>query len=175
MKKIFLIWMALNSFTALGNPLGGNPTDGYCQTVDGSACGWGGKGSSQRNVINIPTRWGAIYYNAANRAIGISENNTEGYRSANKEALENCIKAGGGKNPISRKGQGCHMVTEYRNSCAAIAVGGEIGKGRVAGIGGHDYVEGAEKEAIEVCERGKPFKCEIKYSGCSRHPDYLRY
>ena len=175
MKKIFLIWMALNSFTALGNPLGGNPTDGYCQTFDGSACGWGGKGSSQRNVINIPTRWGAIYYNAANRAIGISENNTEGYRSANKEALENCIKAGGGKNPISRKGQGCHMVTEYRNSCAAIAVGGEIGKGRVAGIGGHDYVEGAEKEAIEVCEKGKPFKCEIKYSGCSRHPDYLRY
>ena len=175
MKKIFLIWMALNSFTALGNPLGGNPTDGYCQTVDGSACGWGRKGSSQRDVINIPTRWGAIYYNAANRAIGISENNTEGYRSANKEALENCIKAGGGKNPISRKGQGCHMVTEYRNSCAAIAVGGEIGKGRVAGIGGHDYVEGAEKEAIEVCEKGKPFKCEIKYSGCSRHPDYLRY
>ena len=104
MKKIFLVLMALNSFTALGNPLGGNPTDGYCQTVDGSACGWGRKGSSQRNVINIPTRWGAIYYNAANRAIGISENNTEGYRSANKEALANCIKAGGGKNPISRKG-----------------------------------------------------------------------
>ena len=176
MKKLFLSFsiMVISSFS-LSTPLGGNPTNGYCQTVDGNACGWGGNDSPQRRVINIPTRWGAIYYNAANRAIGISENNTEGYRSANKEALANCIKAGGGKNPISRKGQGCHMVTEYRNSCAAIAVGGEIGKGRVAGIGGQDYVEGPEKEAIEVCERGKPFKCEIKYSGCSRHPDYLRY
>ena len=88
MKKIFLIWMALNSFTALGNPLGGNPTDGYCQTVDGSACGWGGGSSSSRRVYKVPNRWGAIYFNPVNRAVGYSENNTEGFRSANKEALE---------------------------------------------------------------------------------------
>ena len=180
MKKIFLMLLAMqvspfvlaDGLNAINDPVM-NPC---IQRPDLAGCGGNNQSGGQaRRVINIPTRWGAIYYNAANRAIGISENNTEGYRSANKEALENCIKAGGGKNPISRKGQGCHMVTEYRNSCAAIAVGGEIGKGRVAGIGGHDYVEGAEKEAIEVCEKGKPFKCEIKYSGCSRHPDYLRY
>ena len=69
MKKIFLILMALNSFTALGNPLGGNPTDGYCQTVDGSACGWGGGSSSSRRVYKVPNRWGAIYVNPANAAI----------------------------------------------------------------------------------------------------------
>lgn len=172
MKKIFLIWMALNSFTALGNPLGGNPTDGYCQTVDGSACGWGGGSSSSRRVYKVPNRWGAIYYNAANRAVGYSENNTEGEESARREALASCIKAGGGKNPISRKGQGCHMLSEYRNSCGAIAIGGEIGKGRASGKSGYDYVKDAEKAAIEDCEDGKPFKCTIRYSGCSRHPDY---
>ena len=172
MKKIFLILMALNSFTALGNPLGGNPTDGYCQTVDGSACGWGGGSSSSRRVYKVPNRWGAIYYNAANRAVGYSENNTEGEESARREALASCIKAGGGKNPISRKGQGCHMLSEYRNSCGAIAIGGEIGKGRASGKSGYDYVKDAEKAAIEDCEDGKPFKCTIRYSGCSRHPDY---
>ena len=154
------------------NPLGGNPTNGYCQTIDGSACGWNSGSSSSRQVYKVPNRWGAIYYNAANRAIGYSENNTEGYESANKEALANCIKAGGGKNPISRKGQGCHMISEYRNSCAAIAVGGEIGKGRVAGKSGYDHVKDAEREAIFACEEDRPFKCTIRYSGCSHHPDY---
>ena len=172
MKKIFLMLIALNSFTALGNPLGGNPTDGYCQTVDVSACGWGGGSSSSRRVYKVPNRWGAIYYNAANRAVGYSENNTEGEESARREALASCIKAGGGKNPISRKGQGCHMLSEYRNSCGAIAIGGEIGKGRASGKSGYDYVKDAEKAAIEDCEDGKPFKCTIRYSGCSRHPDY---
>mgnify|MGYP000868319422 CR=1 FL=1 len=179
MKKIFVVFIIAVSNFGIANGLNAinDPVMNPCiqRPYLGGCSGNNQSGEQPRQIINIPTRWGAIYYNAANRAIGISENNTEGYRSANKEALANCIKAGGGKNPISRKGQGCHMVTEYRNSCAAIAVGGEIGKGRVAGIGGHDYVEGAEKEAIEVCERGKPFKCEIKYSGCSRHPDYLRY
>ncbi|EET44683.1 hypothetical protein NEISICOT_01645 [Neisseria sicca ATCC 29256] len=58
MKKIFLMLLTLNSFTVLGNPLGGNPTDGYCQTVDGSACGWGGGSSSSRRVYKVPNRWG---------------------------------------------------------------------------------------------------------------------
>lgn len=44
-----------------------------------------------RQVINIPDRWGAIYYNAANRAIGVSENNTKGEEDARREALESCI------------------------------------------------------------------------------------
>ncbi|MGN6876295.1 DUF4189 domain-containing protein, partial [Neisseria sp. P0021.S007] len=73
MKKNLFIFMILSGF-ASANPLGGNPTDGYCQTVDGSACGWGGNGgSSQRRVINIPNHWGAIYYNPANRAFGYSD------------------------------------------------------------------------------------------------------
>ena len=169
MKKIFLILMALNSFTALGNPLGGNPTDGYCQTVDGSACGWGGGSSSSRRVYKVPNRWGAIR-NPANAAIGYSENNTEGYRSANKEALANCIKAGGGKNPIASDGKGCRRMTEVRNSCSAVAIGGVVGNGG-AGVKSDDNLEKAEQKALAACSEYSD-KCVIKYSGCSRHPDY---
>ena len=171
MKKIFLMLLALNSFTVLGNPLGGNPTDGYCQTVDGSACGWGRKGSSQSNVINIPNRWGAIYYNAANQAVGYSENNTKSYESAREEALASCIDAGGGKNPVSHKGQGCHLMTEYRNACGAIAIGGVVGKGRAA-VESDSSVEKAKQRAIAACEKGRDFKCSIRYAGCSVDPRY---
>ena len=171
MKKIFLIWMALNSFTALGNPLGGNPTDGYCQTVDGSACGWGGGSSSSRRVYKVPNRWGAIYFNPVNRAVGYSENNTEGEESARREALASCIKAGGGQNPIARDGKGCRLKHEYRNLCAAIAVGGkEEGKGGT-GTAGEDDVEIAKELALKGCSKHSN-ECVIRYSGCSRHPDY---
>ncbi len=171
MKKIFLILMALNSFTALGNPLGGNPTDGYCQTVDGSACGWGGGSSSSRRVYKVPNRWGAIYFNPVNRAVGYSENNTEGEESARREALASCIKAGGGQNPIARDGKGCRLKHEYRNLCAAIAVGGkEEGKGGT-GTAGEDDVEIAKELALKGCSKHSN-ECVIRYSGCSRHPDY---
>ena len=173
MKKIFLIWIALSSFTALGNPLGGNPTDGYCQTVDGSACGWGGGSSSSRRVYKVPNRWGAIYFNAANWAIGYSENNTEGEEAARREALANCIDSGGGKNPIARSGEGCHLMTEYRNACGAIALGGVKGSGRVSAHGGASIKE-AEQKAINGCEKNQSFKCTVRYSGCSYHPDYRR-
>ncbi|EET44685.1 hypothetical protein NEISICOT_01647 [Neisseria sicca ATCC 29256] len=173
MKKIFLMLLALNSFTALGNPLGGNPTDGYCQTVDGSACGWGGGSSSSRRVYKVPNRWGAIYFNAANWAIGYSENNTEGEEAARREALANCIDSGGGKNPIARSGEGCHLMTEYRNACGAIALGGVKGSGRVSAHGGASIKE-AEQKAINGCEKNQSFKCTVRYSGCSYHPDYRR-
>ena len=173
MKKIFLMLIALNSFTALGNPLGGNPTDGYCQTVDGSACGWGGGSSSSRRVYKVPNRWGAIYFNAANWAIGYSENNTEGEEAARREALANCIDSGGGKNPIARSGEGCHLMTEYRNACGAIALGGVKGSGRVSAHGGASIKE-AEQKAINGCEKNQSFKCTVRYSGCSYHPDYRR-
>ena len=173
MKKIFLMLLTLNSFTVLGNPLGGNPTDGYCQTVDGSACGWGGGSSSSRRVYKVPNRWGAIYFNAANWAIGYSENNTEGEEAARRQALANCIDSGGGKNPIARSGEGCHLMTEYRNACGAIALGGVKGSGRVSAHGGASIKE-AEQKAINGCEKNQSFKCTVRYSGCSYHPDYRR-
>lgn len=165
MKKILFIFMMLNCF-ASANPLGGNPTNGYCQTVDGSACGWGGGGSSSRRVYKIPNRWGVIYYNPANDAVGYSENNTEGYRSANKEALANCIKAGGGQNPLHRDGKGCHMMTEVRNACSAIAVGSKSASAK-----SDDDLEKAERKAFGGCSQYSN-DCKILYSGCSRHPDY---
>jgi len=175
MKKVFLTFfvMMISGF-ASASPLGGNPTNGYCQTVDGSACGWGGGSSSSRQVYKIPNRWGAIYYNPANRAVGFSENNTKGFRSANKEALENCIKAGGGQNPIARDGKGCRLVNEYRNACGAIAVGGNIeGKGGLGVLSNADLEE-AKRRALKYCSEYSN-ECTIHYAGCSRHPDYLRY
>ena len=172
MKKLFLAFniMIVGNFS-LAAPLGGNPTNGYCQTVDSNACGWSGNGSSQRQIINIPNRWGAIYYNAANQAVGYSENNTKSYESAREEALASCIRAGGGKNPVSRKGQGCHLMTEYRNACGAIAIGGIVGKGRAA-VESDSSVEKAKQRAIAACAEGRDFKCSIRYAGCSVDPRY---
>lgn len=117
-------------------------------------------------VVKIPNRWGVIYYNPANDAVGYAENNTEGYRSANKEALANCIKAGGGQNPLHRDGKGCRKMTEVRNACSAIAVGSKSYSAK-----SDDYLEKAEQKAFDGCSQYSN-DCKILYSGCSRHPDY---
>ena len=108
-------------------------------------------------VINIPSRWGAIYYNAANQAIGYSENNTKGYRSANKEALANCIKAGGGKDPLDRNGEGCSLMTEFQNRCGAIALGSSGEKYRAAAKNA-TLLSDAEQKEISACEAEQSFK-----------------
>ena len=117
MKKIFLMLLAMqvspfvlaDGLNAINDPVM-NPC---IQRPDLAGCsGNNQSGGQARRVINIPSRWGAIYYNSANQAIGYSENNTKGYHSANKEALANCIKAGGGKNPLDRNGEGCSLMTE---------------------------------------------------------------
>ena len=157
--------MILSGF-ASANPLGGNPTDGYCQTVDGSACGWSGNSGSSGRGYKVPDRWGAIYLNPANAAIGYSENNTKGFHSANKEAFANCIKAGDGQNPLHRDGKGCRKMTEVRNACSAIAVGSKSASAK-----SDDYLEKAEQKAFDGCSQYSN-DCKILYSGCSRHPDY---
>ncbi len=127
-----------------------------------------------KRVINIPDRWGAIYFNPVNKAVGYSENNTKSEESANKEALANCIKAGGGENPVTRSdGKGCRRMSQYRNVCAAFAVGPDRNKESRSGFAviNDDYVEKAEQKALDECGRYSD-KCAIKYSGCSRHPNY---
>jgi len=121
-------------------------------------------------VINIPNRWGAIYYNPANRAFGYSDNNTKGYRDAEKEALASCIKAGGGQNPIASDGKGCRLVTKNRNSCSAIAMGQDKGYA----IESDDSLDELERKVLEACSEYSD-SCKVRYSACSRHPDYLRY
>lgn len=170
MKKILFIFMIVSGF-ASANPLGGNPTNGYCQTVDGSACGWSSGSSSSRAVYNVPNRWGAVYLNPVNGAVGYSENNTEGFRSANREALETCIKDGGGKNPIASDGKGCRRISEYRNTCAAFAVGPDKEGNSGFSVVNDNYVESARSKALARCAKYSN-KCTIRYSGCSRHPDY---
>lgn len=173
MRKIFLAFIIAVSNFGFANGLNAinDPVMNPCiQRPYLSGCGANGS-TAPRRVINIPTRWGAIYYNAANQAIGYSENNTEGYRSANKEALANCIKAGGGKNPLDRDGEGCSLMTEFQNRCGAIALGSSGGKYRAAAKNA-TLLSDAEQKAVSACEEGQPFKCTIRYSGCSRHPDY---
>ena len=121
-------------------------------------------------VINIPNRWGAIYYNPANRAFGYSDNNTKGYRDAEKEALASCIKAGGGQNPIASDGKECRLVTKNRNSCSAIAMGQDKGYA----IESDDSLDELERKVLEACSEYSD-SCKVRYSACSRHPDYLRY
>lgn len=171
MKHILLVAAMILSSFANANEMS-NPCV-YHPDLPGCAGNNRPMGQTKR-VINIPDRWGAIYFNGANRAIGVSENNTKSEESARREALANCIKNGGGKNPIASNGQGCHFMTEYVNGCGAIAIGGVIGNGRVSAKSDFN-LEAAEQNAIDSCEKNRPFKCTIRYSGCSRHPDYLRY
>ena len=103
-KRIFLVFsMALSGFiSAEGLNAINDPVMNPCiQRPDLAGCGANGSSASRR-VINIPSRWGVIYYNPANDAVGYAENNTEGYKSARREALDMCIRTGGGKNPIHR-------------------------------------------------------------------------
>ncbi len=166
--SVFVVFAMFSSGFAFGNEMS-NPCV-YHPNLPGCSGNNRPIGQTTR-VINIPNRWGAIYYNAANQAIGYSENNTEGYRSANKEALANCIKAGGGKNPLDRDGEGCSLMTEFQNRCGAIALGSSGGKYRAAAKNA-TLLSDAEQKAVSACEEGQPFKCTIRYSGCSRHPDY---
>ena len=64
-------------------------------------------------------------------------------------------------------------MIKYRNVCAAAAVGGQEGTGGYA-MKNADYVKEAEEKALAACGKYSN-ECTIRYSGCSRHPDYLRY
>lgn len=164
MKKLFLTFIMVTlSQLILANEMS-NPCV-YHPDLPG--CSGNNRPIGQTNrVVKIPNRWGVIYYNPANDAVGYAENNTEGYRSANKEALANCIKAGGGKNPLHRDGKGCRKMTEVRNACSAIAVGSKSYSAK-----SDDYLEKAEQKAFDGCSQYSN-DCKILYSGCSRHPDY---
>jgi hypothetical protein len=164
MKKLFLTFIMITlSQLILANEMS-NPCV-YHPDLPG--CSGNNRPIGQTNrVVKIPNRWGVIYYNPANDAVGYAENNTEGYRSANKEALANCIKAGGGQNPLHRDGKGCRKMTEVRNACSAIAVGSKSYSAK-----SDDYLEKAEQKAFDGCSQYSN-DCKILYSGCSRHPDY---
>ena len=171
MKRIFLVF-SMAVFSGFGfanglNAINDSVMNPCIQRPYLAGCsGTNPSGGQPRQVINIPNRWGVIYYNPANDAVGYAENNTKGYKSARREALEMCIRSGGGKNPSHRDGQGCRSVTEYRNQCGAIAVSNEsyAAKNDV-------YLEKAEQKALEGCGKYSN-SCRIFYSGCSRHPDY---
>ena len=164
MKKLFLTFIMVTlSQLILANEMS-NPCV-YHPDLPG--CSGNNRPIGQTNrVVKIPNRWGVSYYNPANDAVGYAENNTEGYRSANKEALANCIKAGGGQNPLHRDGKGCRKMTEVRNACSAIAVGSKSASAK-----SDDYLEKAEQKAFDGCSQYSN-DCKILYSGCSRHPDY---
>ena len=166
MKHILFAAMILSSFAnanEMSNPCVYHPDLPGC-AGNNRPMGQGGR------VINIPNRWGAIYYNPANRAFGYSDNNTKGYRDAEKEALASCIKAGGGQNPIASDGKGCRLVTKNRNSCSAIAMGQDKGYA----IESDDSLDELERKVLEACSEYSD-SCKVRYSACSRHPDYLRY
>ena len=78
MKKIFLMLLAMqvspfvlaDGLNAINDPVM-NPC---IQRPHLAGCsGNNQSGGQARRVINIPNRWGAIYFNPANRAVGYSE------------------------------------------------------------------------------------------------------
>ena len=121
MKKIFLMLLAMqvspfvlaDGLNAINDPVM-NPC---IQRPHLAGCsGNSQSGGQSRRIYKVPNRWGAIYFNPVNKAVGYSENNTKSEESANKEALANCIKAGGGENPVTRSdGKGCRRMSQYRN------------------------------------------------------------
>ena len=174
MKKIFLTFIIAVSHFGFANGLNAinDPVMNPCiQRPYLAGCsGNNQSGGQPRQIINIPNRWGAIYYNPANRAFGYSDNNTKSSRSAEQEALASCIKAGGGQNPIASDGKGCRLITRNRNSCSAIA----MGKNEGYAIESDDSLDVLERKVLEACSKYSD-SCKIRYSACSRHPDYLRY
>ncbi|OSI13912.1 hypothetical protein BWD09_11900 [Neisseria dentiae] len=166
-KLLMLILLCMTANYIMANALNNPVTNPCIQRPELSGCGANSL-SGDQSVTVVPNRWGAIYYNSMNMAIGYSRNNTKGYRSAEKEALRSCIRAGGGKNPIAPNGEGCHLMTKYRNACGAIA----IGRGGGAAARSHKYKEQAEKEALAWCNQVTT-DCRVYYSDCSRDPRYV--
>ena len=77
MRKILLVFVMILSGFANANEMS-NPCVYH---PDLPSCAGNNRPIGQvSRVINIPNRWGAIYFNPVNRAVGYSENNTEGYR-----------------------------------------------------------------------------------------------
>ncbi|WP_085366737.1 DUF4189 domain-containing protein [Neisseria dentiae] len=146
------------------SPLGGDPTQGYCQTVDGSACGWGGGSNQPRKIINIPSRYGSIALDKEKLILGASEHNLKSMRAAKKEAVQSCINMGGSKNS-------CKVLVSTRNGCLALALGSK-GSGSIISSSARDTLQQAENEVMHTCRENGGKKCHIAYSKCSRDPRY---
>ena len=82
MKKIFVAFIIVVSNFGFANGLNAinDPVMNPCiQRPYLSGCSGNNQSAGQvRQIYKVPNRWGAIYFNAANWAIGYSENNTEG-------------------------------------------------------------------------------------------------
>lgn len=166
MKKIWLLLLCISSGYLSANALNNPVTNPCIQRPELPGCGANGSGGGQ-SVIMIPNRWGAIYFNPENLAIGYSSNNRTSYRAAEREALEGCIRAGGG-NPIASDGKGCRLMTKYRNSCGAIAVG----RRGAASARNDSNLERVEQKALAACNK-RDEGCKVYHSNCSRDPRYI--
>ncbi len=163
-KRVFLfVWSVfIMTAVAIAAPLGGDPTQGYCQTVDGSACGWGG--TQPNKIINIPSRYGAVAYDGDKLILTASDNNLKSLRAAKKEAVDKCISYGGSKSS-------CKVLVSTRNGCNAVALGGK-GQGGVAVGVSKKTSQLAENTAMQECRQMGGEKCFLAYSKCSRDPRY---
>ncbi len=160
MKNLALS-LLLISAAVFATPAGMDPTRGYCQTVDPSACGWGAN-QTRTQVIDIPDHYGSVALDVNKIILAASENNLKGARSARREALQKCILSGGSKG-------GCQIVVTSRNSCNAVALG-DKGNGGVSSASSDASRLKAEEKVMQRCREMGGEKCFIAYSHCSRDP-----
>ncbi|OSI13914.1 hypothetical protein BWD09_11910 [Neisseria dentiae] len=140
------------------------------QTIEQNPCMYhphlcGGGQPAATQVVRIPSRYGAVAYDADQGIVGATDNNLKSLRAAKKEAVQRCIGYGGSKSS-------CKVVAATRNGCNALALGGKkTGGGIYVGKVGLLQQE-AENLAMQGCREMGGQKCFIAYSKCSRDPRY---
>jgi len=92
--------------------------------------------------------WGALAFNKETGRTGYTWNHWGPY-GAKRAALRRC-------------GYGCRIITTYRNSCIALAVG----RGAYGWANNHDRYT-AKRRARRQCRRYGGYRCRIRVSVCS--------
>lgn len=179
MKRNFLVYLSLLGFVSLNQFSHANPTNGYCQTVDGSVCGFNGGGGS-----SAPQYWYAgVAYDPDNGAFSIYTATSR--ELAMQSAAKDCKKANvdnpnalfSGKRRCSERISSAYGYTEDKD-VATVITKGQLPNGKFQlnlryGLHGqrtffpsNSYSEKNTKViAMEDCEnKYKLANCEVVYS-----------
>ncbi len=115
--SLLMLGLFINSYTNAGGlNAANNPVMNPCiQQPHLSGCGANGSQAATQ-VIRIPSRYGAVAYDADQGIVGATDNNLKSLRAAKKEAMQRCIGYGGSKSS-------CKVVAATRNGCNALALG----------------------------------------------------
>lgn len=152
MKIIMFFMLAGISGVIYANPNNpSDPTNGYCQTIDPSACGWGRRAPVEPN-----------HYFAVAIDFSTSKNAVQSWIAPTQRVAEN-----GALKECGKYFDNCQIIASTYKQCIAIArqqEGDRIGFAK----GISPYIEEAKSDALHYCRfDGASSTCQIVYSGCS--------